>query len=140
MQRSYTVDELHAPHRVDEVRGKADCDHDRYHCRVPGETEAEFEETLGLLDRVQYDNLFSFKYSRRPNTPALALDDQITEEEKARRLAILQEHQRQIQIRNNAAYVDQVFECMVEGFNKATGHGWANFAAQDGKLPAAGLG
>src|SRR5450432_2453137 len=40
----------------------------------PGETEAEFEQTLSLLEEVQYDSLFNFKYSRRPNTPALALE------------------------------------------------------------------
>ncbi len=57
----------------------------------PGETEAEFEQTLSLLEEVEYDSLFNFKYSRRPNTPALALDDHIPEEEKTRRLAVLQE-------------------------------------------------
>ena len=87
----------------------------------PGETEADFEQTLALLDAVEYDNMFSFKYSKRPNTPALALDDHIPEEEKTRRLAILQEHQRAIQIRRNMKYVGVVEECMVEGFNKSTG-------------------
>jgi len=86
----------------------------------PGETEEDLEATLGLLDEVEYDSVFSFKYSRRPNTPALALEDQIAEEEKVRRLTIVQEHQRGIQIRRNAAYVGAVEECMVEGFNKAT--------------------
>ncbi len=95
----------------------------------PGETEADFEQTLALLDKVEYDALFSFKYSRRPNTPALALDDHIPEEEKARRLAILQEHQRAIQIRRNVRHVDTVHECMVEGFNKATGQ-WMGRTSQ----------
>ncbi len=65
----------------------------------PGETERDFEETLALLDEVQYDSLFSFKYSPRPNTAALAMADHIPEEEKQRRLAIVQEKQRAIQIR-----------------------------------------
>jgi len=52
----------------------------------PGETEKDFSQTLSLLDEVEYDSLFGFKYSRRPNTSALALDDHIPEEEKARRL------------------------------------------------------
>ena len=86
----------------------------------PGETEADLEATLGLLDEVEFDSIFSFKYSRRPNTSALALEDQISEEEKTRRLTIVQEHQRNIQIRRNAAYVGMIEECMVEGFNKAT--------------------
>ena len=95
----------------------------------PGETEADFEATLALLDQVEYDSIFSFKYSRRPNTPALALDDQIPEEEKSRRLAIVQERQRAIQVRRNAAYVGAVEECMVEGFNQATGQ-WIGRTSQ----------
>ena len=99
----------------------------------PGETEADLEATLQLLDEVEFDSIFSFKYSRRPNTPALALDDQIPEEEKSRRLAIVQEHQRAIQIRRNAAYVGTVEECLVEGFNKATGQ-WIGRTSQNKTL------
>jgi tRNA-2-methylthio-N6-dimethylallyladenosine synthase len=95
----------------------------------PGETEKDFDQTLDLLDQVEYDSVFSFKYSRRPNTPALSLEDQIPEEEKGRRLAVLQERQRQIQIRRNAAYVGNIEECLVEGFNKATGQ-WIGRTSQ----------
>jgi len=109
----------------------------------PGETEADFEATLALLTEVEYDAVFSFKYSRRPNTPALMLEDQIPEEEKIRRLAMAQEHQRQIQIRRNAAYLGTVQECLVEGFNKATGQ-WIGRTSQHKTLnflhPAAGEG
>jgi tRNA-2-methylthio-N6-dimethylallyladenosine synthase len=87
----------------------------------PGETEQDFEKTLNLLDEVEYDSMFSFKYSQRPNTPALKLDGQIPEEEKGRRLSIVQEKQRAIQIRRNAELVGRVEEVMVEGFNNATG-------------------
>jgi tRNA-2-methylthio-N6-dimethylallyladenosine synthase len=52
----------------------------------PGETEADFQDTLRLLDEVEYDSLFSFKYSPRPNTAALAMEDKIPEEEKTRRI------------------------------------------------------
>ncbi|MBV8846812.1 MAG: tRNA (N6-isopentenyl adenosine(37)-C2)-methylthiotransferase MiaB [Bryobacterales bacterium] len=99
----------------------------------PGETEADFEQTLALLDGVGYDSVFSFKYSRRPNTPALELGDQILEEEKGRRLTILQERQRQIQIRQNAAYVGRLEECLVEGFNRATGQ-WIGRTSQNKTL------
>ena len=57
----------------------------------PGETEAEFEQTLSLLDEAQYDAIFGFKYSARPNTPSLQMEDVIPEEEKARRLNVLLE-------------------------------------------------
>jgi len=99
----------------------------------PGETEADFDATLALLDEVEYDSIFSFKYSRRPNTPALALGDQIPEEEKGRRLSILQERQRAIQIRRNAGYLGMVEECLVEGFNKATGQ-WIGRTSQNKTL------
>jgi tRNA-2-methylthio-N6-dimethylallyladenosine synthase len=87
----------------------------------PGETEEDFAETVKLIEEVEYDSMFSFKYSKRPNTPALKLDDHIPEDEKGRRLTILQEKQRAIQVKNNALYVGQVKEVLVEGFNKATG-------------------
>ena len=99
----------------------------------PGETEEDFEATLALVDEVEYDSIFSFKYSRRPNTPALDLGDQIPEEEKGRRLAILQEKQRAIQIRRNAGYVGVVEECLVEGFNNATGQ-WIGRTSQNKTL------
>ncbi|MDZ4801822.1 MAG: tRNA (N6-isopentenyl adenosine(37)-C2)-methylthiotransferase MiaB [Bryobacteraceae bacterium] len=86
----------------------------------PGETDKDFEATLRLLDEVQFESMFSFKYSKRPNTPALQYEDHLPEEEKQRRLLILQEKQRQIQIRRNAAYVGQVHEVLVETFNSAT--------------------
>ena len=86
----------------------------------PGESEQDFEQTLSLLDTVQYDSLFSFKYSQRPNTPALRYDDHLPEEEKGRRLTILQERQRAIQIRRNSELVGTVEEAHVEGYNNAT--------------------
>src|SRR5439155_13624040 len=53
----------------------------------PGETESEFEETLSLMDVVEYDGIFGFKYSPRPNTPALGLEEIIPDIEETRRLA-----------------------------------------------------
>ena len=87
----------------------------------PGETEEDFQQTLDLLDRVQYDALFSFKYSPRPNTAALAMPDAVPDEEKQRRLAIVQEKQRGIQIRRNAERIGTVEEVLVEGRNQALG-------------------
>jgi tRNA-2-methylthio-N6-dimethylallyladenosine synthase len=81
----------------------------------PGETRGDFDETLSLLEDVQYDGMFSFKYSPRPNTPSLSMNDAISEEEKGRRLAILQEKQRQIQTVRNAALAGQTFEVLVSG-------------------------
>jgi tRNA-2-methylthio-N6-dimethylallyladenosine synthase len=99
----------------------------------PGETEKDFEQTLKLLDEVEYDSIFSFKYSPRPNTPALLLEGQIPEEEKGRRLTILQEKQRGIQLRRNSDMIGNVEEVMVEGFNKATGQ-WIGRTSQNKTL------
>jgi tRNA-2-methylthio-N6-dimethylallyladenosine synthase len=87
----------------------------------PGETEADFEQTLDLLDEVQYDSLFSFKYSPRPNTAAVGMEDRVPDEEKQRRLVVLQEKQRAIQIRRNAELIGHVREVLVEGRNQALG-------------------
>jgi tRNA-2-methylthio-N6-dimethylallyladenosine synthase len=87
----------------------------------PGESEADFEQTLSLIDEVEYDSIFCFKYSPRPNTPSLQLEDMIPDEEKSRRLIALQERQREIQRRRYQRHVGQVLEVMVEGKNEARG-------------------
>ena len=107
-----------------------------------GETDEDFQETMRLVEEVGYDSMFSFKYSQRPNTPALALTDHVPEEEKGRRLAMLQEKQRGIQMRRNSAYIGERHQVMAEYFNQATGQ-WVGRTAQNktlnfllGSLPA----
>jgi tRNA-2-methylthio-N6-dimethylallyladenosine synthase len=108
----------------------------------PGETEADFQETLRLIDEVEYDAIFIFKYSKRPNTPALEYEDHIPEEEKTRRFTLLQEQQRSIQIRRNGRYLGKREQVHVEGYNKATNqwigrtsqHKTLNFS--DAEVPA----
>jgi tRNA-2-methylthio-N6-dimethylallyladenosine synthase len=90
----------------------------------PGETEADSEESLTLLDGVQSDGVFAFKYSPRPNTPSLSMPDAIPEEEKSRRLALLQDHQRQIQIARNEKLAGSEFEVLVDTHHTARGQ-WA---------------
>ena len=85
----------------------------------PGETESDFEQTLTLLDAVGYDGVFSFKYSPRPNTPSLTLDDAIPDQEKARRLEVLMARQKELQILRNQSYIGKTVEVMVEGYNQA---------------------
>jgi len=83
----------------------------------PGETESEFAETLSLLRETEYDSLFAFKYSARPNTPSIQYADGIPDEEKIRRLVVLQELQREISARRNSRHISQTLEVMVEGHN-----------------------
>jgi tRNA-2-methylthio-N6-dimethylallyladenosine synthase len=90
----------------------------------PGETEKDFEESISLLESVGYDGVYAFTYSPRPNTTASAMLDAVPEAEKSRRLAILQERQRQIQSRRNGELVGEVFEVLVDGRHTARNQ-WA---------------
>jgi tRNA-2-methylthio-N6-dimethylallyladenosine synthase len=108
----------------------------------PGETEEDLGETLSLLDKVKYDAIFAFKYSPRPHTPSLKMSDAIPEEEKSRRLAVLQEKQREIQAVRHAAMVGERFELLVSGKsrreNQWSGHTSChrviNFSSQEPML------
>ena len=99
----------------------------------PGETESDFEKTLNLLDEVGYDGVFAFKYSARPNTPALNLEDAIPEEEKARRLDVLMTRQKEIQISRYKKYIGRRCEVMVEGKNHSRGQ-WMGRTSQNKTL------
>ncbi|MBV9405941.1 MAG: tRNA (N6-isopentenyl adenosine(37)-C2)-methylthiotransferase MiaB [Acidobacteriaceae bacterium] len=99
----------------------------------PGETEADFHQTMQLAEEIEYDSMFIFKYSKRPNTSALQLEDQIPEDEKTRRLMLLQERQRAIQMRRNGRYVGKTEEVHVEGYNVATGQ-WIGRTSQNKTL------
>ena len=80
----------------------------------PGETEDDFEQSLTLLDEAGYDGVFSFKYSPRPNTSAAGMPGAISEAEQGRRLAILQDRQRGIQVARNESLVGGTFEVLVD--------------------------
>jgi tRNA-2-methylthio-N6-dimethylallyladenosine synthase len=94
----------------------------------PGETEKDLEDTLSLLDAAQYDLMFGFKYSPRPNTPSLKMADAIPEEEKNRRLAILLAHQREIQLVRNAVMIGKTLEVLVEGKSRRENQ-WSGHAS-----------
>jgi tRNA-2-methylthio-N6-dimethylallyladenosine synthase len=80
----------------------------------PGETDRDFEDTITLLEEVGYDAIFGFKYSPRPNTPAIHMHDSIPEEVKVERLAILNARQREIQRTNYTRHLGQTLTVMVE--------------------------
>jgi tRNA-2-methylthio-N6-dimethylallyladenosine synthase len=84
----------------------------------PGETESDFAATLDLLDVVGYDAVFAFKYSPRPNTPSLSMEDAIPDAEKARRLDTLMSKQRDIQTTRYKKYIGTTCEVMVEAKNE----------------------
>ncbi len=112
----------------------------------PGETDADFEETVSLLGEVQYDGVFAFKYSPRPNTPAISMADSIADEDKSKRLQALLDCQREIQRHNYAKHIGQEIEVMVEEYNAARGqvigrtsqNKTLNFTTKQPILPAKG--
>ncbi len=87
----------------------------------PSETEQDLAETISLLDAAQYDGVYAFQYSPRPNTAAQHMPDAVPEQEKGRRLAAVQDHQREIQIVRNNALIGETFEVLVDGASRRPG-------------------
>jgi tRNA-2-methylthio-N6-dimethylallyladenosine synthase len=84
----------------------------------PGETEEDFEETLGMMELVGFDSSFSFKYCDRPGVRAAGLSDKIAEEVKAVRLDRLQKLQERLTAESLARSVGSEVEVLVEGRSK----------------------
>ena len=85
----------------------------------PGETPADFEQTLSLTAAVGYQSMFSYKYSARPNTLAdKRLADDVPDEEKTRRIVALQAMQRHIQSALHAALVGRDVEILIDGVSR----------------------
>ncbi len=106
--------------RMDEGRKARNQHHNGCDRGTSGETnERDFEQTLSLLDEVGYDAVFTFKYSPRPNTPSLSMDDAIPEEEKSRRLEVpdAAPAERSRSWRWHKKYIGTRCEVMVEGQN-----------------------
>ncbi|HOF04008.1 MAG TPA: tRNA (N6-isopentenyl adenosine(37)-C2)-methylthiotransferase MiaB [Syntrophales bacterium] len=84
----------------------------------PGETETDFEATLTLMEAVRFDGLFSFMYSEREGTQALSFADKVPEQEKRRRLMILQALQDRHTLEKNRALIGKPVSVLVEGASK----------------------
>lgn len=84
----------------------------------PGETTAEFEDTLSLLETVRYDSIFSFIFSPRKGTPAEKMQDVLTEEEKKENFQRLLDVQNRISYEKNLSYVGKMVQVLCEGVSK----------------------
>ena len=84
----------------------------------PGESEEEFEDTLSLVKEVCYDSAFTFLYSIRKGTPAEKYGDQIPEEIKHERFNRLVEEVNRGSAIQNAKFVGEIAEVLVEGTSK----------------------
>jgi tRNA-2-methylthio-N6-dimethylallyladenosine synthase len=84
----------------------------------PGETDADFEETLSALKNVEFANIFSFRYSPRPRTVASKIRDDIPLDVKRKRLIVLQELQKDIQLARNRTLIGKTFKVLCFGESK----------------------
>jgi tRNA-2-methylthio-N6-dimethylallyladenosine synthase len=123
MQRGYTlgsykdlVDRIRA--RIPEIGIQTDII-----VGFPGETEAQFENTLRALADVRFDKVHVAAYSPRPGTPAAEWPDQVSSEDKARRLHAVEELQKQISTEKNARFLGRGVEVLIEGTAKGKWYG-----------------
>lgn len=86
----------------------------------PGETERDFNDTMSLLEEIEFESAFSFKFSPRPGTPAAACpaDEIVDDETSGRRLSLLQSFQREVTMKKNRARVGHIEEVLAEGASK----------------------
>ncbi len=84
----------------------------------PGETDRDFNDTLELVRHVKYAQCYSFKYSPRPGTPASIIEDQVPEEVKTERLAILQQLLREQQLEFNQQFVGKEVDVLFDKIGK----------------------
>ncbi|WP_151671546.1 tRNA (N6-isopentenyl adenosine(37)-C2)-methylthiotransferase MiaB [Nitrincola schmidtii] len=84
----------------------------------PGETDADFQATMKLIEEIGFDSSFSFVYSRRPGTPAADLPDSVSDEEKKQRLALLQHRITQQATEISRRMVGNIERILVNGYSK----------------------
>ena len=84
----------------------------------PGETAEEFEDTMDVVNKVKFEQIFMFIYSKRESTPAAEMEDGITYEEKVERLEILKKKFEEITNEKNEKMIGQVYEILIEGKSK----------------------
>lgn len=91
----------------------------------PGESDRDFLDTLDLVKRVRFDAAYTFIYSPRYGTPAAAMKDEISLEEKKNRLQQLNQLQSQITLEINKGYEGKIVEVLVEGKSKTNPNRWS---------------
>jgi tRNA-2-methylthio-N6-dimethylallyladenosine synthase len=84
----------------------------------PGETEQDFQETLEVMDIVQFENSYSYAFSARPSTEAAAMEETMTQDEKLERLQILQARQEQMTDAKLSSWVGRETEVLVDNVNR----------------------
>ena len=89
----------------------------------PNETDEEFRETLDVIKKVRYDNIYSFIYSKRSGTKAAEMPDSISDEEKGHRMRELLEVQREVSTEHYKRFIGRTMRVLVDGVSKKK-DGW----------------
>ena len=87
----------------------------------PGETEQDFNETLEVVDKCEYDSAFTFIFSPRVGTPAAKMEDNVSIDEKNRRLQLLNEKVNEYALKNNQKYLHKIVPVLLEGYSDKEG-------------------
>ena len=142
MRRGYTVERYKK--RVEQLWAKApDVElHSDWIVGYPGETEADFEQTVAFCREIGFAQSYVFKYSPRPGTRSAELEDSVPDADKERRNQVLLQVQEELSARKNRALVGQTVEVLVEGESKVRGrltgrtaqHRLVHFASGDRAL------
>ncbi len=121
MNRRHTADDYR--HAIDQLRtARPDIAiSSDFIVGFPGESEADFLDTLTLVREVEYAQAYSFKYSARPGTPAAIMRKQVSEDEKKARLAELQNLLRQQQISFNKKFIGKTVSVLLERHGRHNG-------------------
>lgn len=131
MARGYTVEQYkqvfdHLKERIPSITFTTDLI-----VGFPGETDAQFQETLELVDYCKFDSAFSFKYSPREGTPAAAMGDQIPQNIKEERLSELNRHLDKWALANNMAYLHKTVKVLCEGKSKKNDNVWSGYSEEN---------
>ena len=118
MNRNYTVEKYLS--QVDYIRSKSPDFSLTTDLIVgfPDESEEDFQKTLDLIQKVRYDNLYSFIYSKRTGTKAATMPDSISPEEKSRRMQKLLALQREISVENNQRFIGRTLTVLCDGISR----------------------
>ena len=82
------------------------------------ESEKDFEETMDLINLIEFDTVYSFKYSVRPGTPGEKMEYHVPDDKASKRLSILQQRQKEITFKKNCDNLGTIKEVLVEGYSK----------------------
>ncbi len=100
----------------------------------PGESDDDFNDTMDVLERIRFDNVYSFKYSERVGTPAASMSDAVDDAVKNERMARLLKSQDKVSLERNERYIGRTVRVLVDSVSKRKGFNTVSARTNSGKL------